>query len=259
MAFVFTVEILKPQSWDHISVLSRADWIFLSASLGDECLVQIALSSANWQSDRFGTSPRASSRVFMMTLNKIGLRTLPWGQPFSRSWMSDVSFPTLTCIFLPFKKLCIQWNIFPFIPKSFNFMSVPVVHIRSKAFSRSRVTAAWHLFSIKAIFISDSRRTSWSIVDLCFLKPLWLFERWPFFSRWELNLLATIVSIVLQMADVRDIGLYDWGFNLSLCGFIIGIMVAIFHSEGISPLSQEIFINLINSFFDGSGSCLSIS
>ena len=45
---------------------------------------------------------------------------------------------------------------------------------------------------------------------------------------------------------------------MSLCGFIIGIMVAIFHSEGISPLSQEIFINLINSFFDGSGSCLSI-
>ena len=44
------------------------------------------------------------------------------------------------------------------------------------------------------------------------------------------------------MADVRDIGLYDLGFNLSLCGFIIGIMVAIFHSEGISPLSQEIFI-----------------
>ena len=65
--------------------------------------------------------------------------------------------------------------------------------------------------------------------------------------------MATIVSIVLQMADVRDI------FNLSLCGFIIGIMVAIFHSEGISPLSQEIFINLIKYFSDVSGSCLSIS
>ena len=148
---------------------SRADWIFLSASLGDERLVQIALSSGNWKSDRSGTSPRASSKVFIMTLNKMGLRTPPWGQPFSRSWMSDVSFPTLTCIFLPFKKLRIQWNIFTFIPKSLNFMSVSVVHIRSKAFSRSRVTAAWHLFSIKAIFISDSRRTSWSIVDLCFL------------------------------------------------------------------------------------------
>ena len=183
IALVFKVEILKPQSWDHISILSRADWIFLSASLGDECLVQTALSSAHWESDRFGTSPRASSKVFIMTSNKMGLRTLPWGQPFFRLWMSDVSFPTLTCIFLPFKKLWIQWNIFPFIPRSFNFMSVPVVHVRSKAFSRSRVTAAWHLFSIKAIFISDSRRTSWSIVDLCFLKPLWLFERWPFFVK----------------------------------------------------------------------------
>ena len=47
MALVFKVEILKPQSWDHISILSRAVWIFLSASLGDECLVQIELSSAN--------------------------------------------------------------------------------------------------------------------------------------------------------------------------------------------------------------------
>ena len=77
--------ILKPQSWDHISISSRADWILLSASLGDECLVQIALSFANWESDRFGTSPWASSKVFIMTLNKMGLRTLPWGQPFSRS------------------------------------------------------------------------------------------------------------------------------------------------------------------------------
>lgn len=47
--------------------------------------------------------------------------------------------------------------------------------------------------------------------------------------------MATTVSIILQMADVRDIGLYDCVFNLSLFGFIIGFMVAIFHSEGISP------------------------
>ena len=86
MALVFKVEILKPQSWDHISISSRADWILLSTvNLGDECLVQIALSYANWESDRFGTSPRASSKVFTMTLNKMGLMTLPWGQPFSRS------------------------------------------------------------------------------------------------------------------------------------------------------------------------------
>ena len=29
MALVFKVEILKPQSWDHISISSRADWIFI--------------------------------------------------------------------------------------------------------------------------------------------------------------------------------------------------------------------------------------
>ena len=66
---------------------------------------------------------------------------------------SDLYFSTIQEVMDPVKH-------FPFVPKSFNFMSVPVVHIRSKAFSRSRVTAAWHLFSIKAIFISDSRRTS---------------------------------------------------------------------------------------------------
>ena len=70
------IKILKPQSWDHISISSGADWSFLRASLGDVCLVQIALSSANWESDKFGTFPRASSRVFM-TLKMIGLRTLP--------------------------------------------------------------------------------------------------------------------------------------------------------------------------------------
>ena len=50
--FIFLPENIMAWSWDHISILSRADWIFLSASLGDECLVQIALSSASWKSDR---------------------------------------------------------------------------------------------------------------------------------------------------------------------------------------------------------------
>ena len=94
MALVFKVEILKPKSWDHISISSRVDWILLSASLGDECLVQIALSFANWESDRFGTSPRASSKVFIMTLYltpndiRIGRCSLPhdWFIGFQVVW-----------------------------------------------------------------------------------------------------------------------------------------------------------------------------
>ena len=51
-----------------------------------------------------------------------------------------------------------------------------MLHIRSKAFSRSKNMAPMVLFSKKAMLISEDSLTSWSIVDLCFRKPDWLFE-----------------------------------------------------------------------------------
>ena len=49
-------------------------------------------------------------------------------------------------------------------------------------------------------------------------------------------------------------GRYDCGSILSLRGFLIGMMVAIFQSAGTSPLSQEVFITRNNSDLEQSGS-----
>ena len=59
-----------------------------------------------------------------------------------------------------------------------------------------------------------------------------------------LALLLTIVSMVLHIADVREIGLYDCGLFGSLFGFNRGMMVASFHCSGSFPLSQDLFISL---------------
>ena len=99
---------------------------------------------------------RDSCSVLMMTLKRIGLSTLPWGHPFSRFRGSDVSTPTRTCIFLSVRKLWIHFSMLSVIPNSLNFNIVPVVHMRSNAFSRSRKVATTNFFSMKAILIADS-------------------------------------------------------------------------------------------------------
>ena len=98
-------------------------------------------------------------RIALITLKRIGLSTLPWGHPFSSKRGSDVSTPTHTCIFLSVRKLWIHLSMLFVIPNSPNFSIVPVVHIRSKAFSRSRKVATTILFSMKAIFMADSSHT----------------------------------------------------------------------------------------------------
>ena len=145
------------------------------------------------------------------------------------------------------------------MPNLFNYIMVPVDHMRSKAFSKSKKTAATILFSMKAILISLSSLVSWSIVDLLGLKPDWQSDKWLFPSRCDVSLVATIVSMVLQMQDVREMGLYDAGSILSLLGFFIGIIVANFQSLGTTPLDQDSFITFNSSNLDESGSCLSIS
>ena len=63
-------------------------------------------------------------------------------------------------------------------------------------------------------------------------------------------LLLTIVSIVLHMADVREIGLQDCESLGSLFGFSRGIMVAsFFYWLGNFPSPHDLFINLSNLIF----------
>ena len=93
------------------------------------------------------------------------------------------------------------------MPNSVNFCNVPFLHMRSKAFSRSRNTATNTLFSSFAHLIADSSRVIWSMVDLCFLKSDCVCAKQLLFSKCAVSRVATIVSMVLHMADVRDIGL----------------------------------------------------
>ena len=118
-----------------------------------------AASSAYYDNET-GSFSSDSCKVLMITLKRIGLSTLPGGHPFSSFRGSDVSTPTLTCIFLSVRKLWIHLSMLSVIPNSRSLSIVPVVHIRSKAFSRSRKVATTILFSMKAIFMVDSSLVS---------------------------------------------------------------------------------------------------
>ena len=74
-----------------------------------------------------------------------------------------------------------------------------------------------------------------------------------------MSLLAIMVSIILHMAEVREMGLYDCGSNLSLRGLRIGMISASFQFLGTSPFFHERFIRLSREAFEESGNCFSIS
>ena len=65
--------------------------------------------------------------------------------------------------------------------------------------------------------------------------------------------------MVLQVAEVKEIGWYDLGSCASLFGLRRGIIVHSFHVVGSFPVSHDLLINFsyINLFL--SGSCLNIS
>ena len=65
--------------------------------------------------------------------------------------------------------------------------------------------------------------------------------------------------MVLNMADVSEIGRYEVGSCGSLLGLSRGVIVLSFQVVGSSPVSHDLFINLNNVNLFLSGSCLSIS
>ena len=166
---------------------------------------QTALSSANC--DR--SAPYLISRLCSfclsespITLISVWLSTAPWGDPFSCSWKhSSLIF---TQIFLSVKKSLIHFKVQPFMPYSVSLSMTPDLHMRSKAFCKSRNTAKTFCFHILDVRITLTSLTNWSSVDLPFRKPDWVSA--SFGSYFLSNLLLTIVSMVLHMADVSEIG-----------------------------------------------------
>ena len=65
---------------------------------------------------------------------------------------------------------------------------------------------------------------------------------------------VTIVSMVLQVAEVKEIGRYDFGSCASLFCLRRVIIVLSFHALGSSTVSHDLLINfcIINLFLSGS-------
>ena len=61
--------------------------------------------------------------------------------------------------------------------------------------------------------------------------------------------------MVLQIAEVKEIGRYDFGSCASLFCFRRGIIVLSFHAVGSSPLSHDLLIDFSNINLFLSGSC----
>ena len=143
------------------------------------------------------------------------------------------------------------------MPYSVSLSITPDLHMRSKAFSKSKNTAKTFRFRNLDVRMTFTSLTSWSSVDLPLWKPDWVSANLG--SNFLSNRLLTIVSMVFHMADVSEIGRYEVGSCGSLFGLSRGVIVLSFQVMGSSPFSHDLFISFksVNLFFFGS--CLSIS
>ena len=117
--------------------------------------------------------------------------------------------PIFTFIFLSSKKFCIQSSMFPLIPNFESFCRTPFLHIKSKAFSKSKKTANTLRFLSLDVYMIVCKGVSWSIVDLLHLKPVCVLPMLPSCSSTciGISLLFTIVSVTLHITDVSEMGL----------------------------------------------------
>ena len=97
---------------------------------------------------------------------------LPCGVPLSRLYSEDRVSPSLTFIFLSFRKFFINMGRCPSNPIFFSIYSKPCTHTISKAFSMSKYTATKYSDLRRFSRIADSNLTSESYVEWDFLDPL---------------------------------------------------------------------------------------
>ena len=90
--------------------------------------------------------------------------------------------------------------------------------------------------------ISCSNFVSKSSVDLCFLKPHWVWLYPDVFSKCQFNLVLIIFSITLLAHERRDIGRQDSGFVRSFPCLGIGIISEFVQVFGILLVLQLLFI-----------------
>ena len=128
------------------------------------------------------TSRSFASRSSIDKINNNGDSMLPCGDPFSRSWASDVSVPTLTFILRPVRNCSTNAKQFPVMPNDCSLDSNFSCHSMSNALVKSRKTArvTCLVFNPRPMW-SDNRRI-WSIVLRPFLKPDWMLASFDLLS-----------------------------------------------------------------------------
>src|SRR5271165_1742089 len=144
---------------------------------------------------------------FIMIRNKSGEMTDPCGVPLSSACESEIVPPTLTFMVLPMRKSFIHRCILPPMPSPLNLKSRPSRQTRSNAALKSRKTPTRYPPVERDLFIASCSLTSWSMVDLFFLKPHWDSFSKLFVSRYQVNLFVTSRSSILQSIDDSAIGL----------------------------------------------------
>ena len=114
----------------------------------DSCITEVIFVRSNPVSHiqqssakMFMFAAKLSGKSFIIIEKSNGLKTLPWGIPLSKTYLSDSVDPTRTWNVRFFRKDLIHRNIFPVIPKEPNLNRSPSRQTRSYTFFRSRNTA----------------------------------------------------------------------------------------------------------------------
>ena len=122
------------------------------------------------------------ARLFILILNNVTERILPWGTPISCSWISEWIELTLTLNYLSDRKFEIKVGSLPFnsISKKF-FFKMPYFYVVSYAFSRSKKIDTTCSFLATVFQMKVSKRTRWSMVLLHWIQETIRGEHWSSF------------------------------------------------------------------------------
>ena len=126
--------------------------------------------------------------LFLLIMNRITDRILPWGTPISSCFGSESVLFIRVWNVQSSKKCFIKMGSLPCRPRSLRSLSMPYGQVVSQAFSRSKRTATRCSFLMNASLIRVSIWTIWSMVLLWALKEgYWiqgtmLVLEWSFFQ-----------------------------------------------------------------------------
>ena len=201
IALVLSAEKLNPHLDAQSTILLRdlCSSLWLFCGFLHEC--QMAISSAKMEV--YG----AEGMSFIMMRKRVGEMTLPWGRPLrSRAGADWVPLTQAVNCLLEMNAL-MKLYMFPVILRSFIFWRRPACHTRSYALDMSRNTAVVDCLLDMDFEIESTISVIWSLVECAGRKADWFLLMSFSVSRYHCRRFLTIDSNILDMHEVRDIGL----------------------------------------------------